>query len=157
MIPYKVVQHKSLKDQTVSYCAAVATVQPLTLDDVTRQIEKASTVSSADIKAVLDMLQYVVVGAVQAGNSVRLGDLGSFRPTITSSSQPTPEAVSVADIRGVRCHFTVSGAMRRALRKENVGFRFAGLPVQAEAAALAEEAALDAEEANEAEPEASKA
>lgn len=139
MIPYKISMHKSLKDQTKTYNIEVARLQPLTLDEVTRQIEKASTVSSADIKAVLDMLQYVVVEAVRNGNSVRLGDLGSFRPTIASRSQPDPKLCTVADIKTVRCHFTVGGGMRRALHKDNVSFRFAGLPVTEEAAALSEE------------------
>lgn len=34
---------------------------------------------SADVKSVLDALQYGVIDALQNGNSVRLGDLDLFR------------------------------------------------------------------------------
>lgn len=49
--------------------------------------------SSADVKAVLDALQYEVIDALQNGNSVRLGDLGSFRLSIKANgSNPSAEA-----------------------------------------------------------------
>ena len=53
----------------------------MSLAQIVKRVEKRSTVSSADVKAVLDALQYEVMEALENGNTVRLGDLGSFRLT----------------------------------------------------------------------------
>lgn len=139
MLKLTVRQHKSLKDQTVSYHAAVATTTPVMLETVTADIERMCTVNSADIKAVLDALQTVILTRIKNGQSVRLGDLGSFRPTISSGSQDAPEKVTVADVRAVRCRFTQSGRISRELSKKNVPMAIE-LPVQPEAG-IAEAAA----------------
>ena len=76
-----------------------------------RRIEKTCTVSSADIKAVLDALQHEIVESLRAGNSVRLGDLGSFRATLSSSGVEAPENVSASLIKSVRVRFTPGAKM----------------------------------------------
>ena len=60
----------------------MAPTTSVSLAQVIKRVEKRSTVSSADVKAMLDALQYEVIDALQNGNTVRLGDLGSFRLSI---------------------------------------------------------------------------
>ena len=85
------------------------------------QIEKQSTVSLADIKGVLDALQEVVLEAMADGYSVRLGDLGSFRPTISAvKSREKLEDVSADDIKAVRVRFTPSAVLTKRLLPSNV-------------------------------------
>lgn len=55
----------------------MAPTTPVTLAQIVMRIEKLNTVSRADLKAVLDALQYEVINVLQNGNSVRLGELGS--------------------------------------------------------------------------------
>lgn len=57
----------------------MAPTTPMTPAQIVKRVEKRSTVSSANVKAVLDALQYEVIEALETGNTVRLGDLGSFR------------------------------------------------------------------------------
>ena len=64
----------------------------VSLAQVIKRVEKRSTVLSADVKAVLDALQYEVIDALQNGNTVRLGDLGSFRLSIKAWGYETSEA-----------------------------------------------------------------
>ena len=71
--------------EQTKYYPQMAPSTPITLAQVVKRIEKRSTVSSADVKAVLDALQYEVVEALADGNSIRLNDLGSFRLTITAN------------------------------------------------------------------------
>lgn len=111
MINYIAQAKKNPQTKTLSYYAQVAPVTPLKLDDIVRRIEKTCTVSSADIKAVLDALQHEIVESLRAGNSVRLGDLGSFRATLSSSGVETPEKVSAALIKSVRVRFTPGAKM----------------------------------------------
>ena len=111
MINYIAQAKKNPQTKTLSYYAQIAPVTPLKLDDIVRRIEKTCTVSSADIKAVLDALQHEIVESLRAGNSVRLGDLGSFRATLSSSGVEAPENVSASLIKSVRVRFTPGAKM----------------------------------------------
>ena len=80
-------------------------------------MEKRSTVSSADVKAVLDALQYEVMEALENGNTV-LGDLGLFRLTIKSQGAPTAAEAKKKGaqlIKQVNVQFTKSTTMRDTL------------------------------------------
>lgn len=123
MIPYKVQAKKNPKTDRTAWYAQMADTQPMTLDEVNDLIEKRSTTSSADVKAVLDSLQFEVFQALRNGKTVRLGDLGSFRPTITSDGAPDRESVTAELIRRVRVRFTPSSRLRRLMDKGNVSFR----------------------------------
>lgn len=84
MFKYVVVPKKSPVDASTKFYAEPDVVTPVTLDVIADRIEKRSTVSSADAKAVLDALQFEIKEAVINNGSVRLGDLGTFRATIAS-------------------------------------------------------------------------
>ena len=73
----------------MKYYLQIAPSTPLTLTQIVKRIEKRSTVSSPDVKAVLDALQSEVIYALESGNTVRLGDLGSFRLTLQSEGVGT--------------------------------------------------------------------
>lgn len=109
----------------VMYYPQMAPSTPMTLAQITKQIEKQSTVSSADIKAVLDSLQTTIITALENGNTVRLGDLGSFRLTIKAGGAETAaEARSrgVELIKNVNVKFTPSVTMRKAFMKDSLDF-----------------------------------
>ena len=122
-IKYRIVEQQNALTKTLQYFARVEPVEPLDLDDIAEGIEKTSTVSSADIKAVLDALQFEVIRALRAGNSVRLGDLGSFRPTLSSRAALSREAFTAANIKGVRVKFTPSARMESELKLDRVSVR----------------------------------
>lgn len=90
----------------------------MTLEQIVKRVEKRSTVSSADVKAVLDALQYEVIEALEAGNTVRLGDIGSFRLTIKSQGVKTAAEAKKKGaqlIKQVNVQFTKSTTMRDTL------------------------------------------
>lgn len=68
---------KNPQTNETAYYAQVAPVTVMDIDDVVSQIEKRSTLTEPDIRGVILDLQYVVIQALKAGYSVRLGDLGS--------------------------------------------------------------------------------
>lgn len=116
MITLKVRGLKNFKLDKKQYYPQVAPTTPIGLNDVAEQIEKQSTVSLPDIKGVLDALQEVVLEAMADGYSVRLGDLGSFRPTISAvKSREKQEDVSADDIKAVRVRFRPSSALTKRL------------------------------------------
>lgn len=106
----------------IRYYMLVAPVKPVELGDIAARIERTSTVSSADIKAVLDALQYEVREQIKAGHSVRLGDLGSFRPTIACKGMDKAEDLTVRNIKRVRVKFTPSATLEKELSPAFVSF-----------------------------------
>jgi len=127
MIKYIIQAKKNNFSQSgeVKYYPQIAPCTPMTLSQIVKRIEKRSTVSSADVKAVLDALQYEVIDALQNGNTVRLGDLGSFRLTIQSEGSSTAAAAKktgAAAIKSVNVQFTKSTAMRDAFATGSLEF-----------------------------------
>lgn len=87
------------------YATAVRTGE-VSLDRLTTAIEKISTVSGADIRAVLYALVDVSVDFLSDSQIVRLGDLGSLMMNVKSEGRDTPEEVTAAAIKGTSVIFT---------------------------------------------------
>lgn len=121
--PIKVKARKNPIDKSVKYYMTEANAGYVTLDDVARQIEKISTVSSADIKAVLDSLQHVVIENLKSCVSVRLGDLGSFRATVYSKGVSDKDDANADLVKGVHAVFTKGAKMGKELALSNLTFR----------------------------------
>ena len=123
MLTYKVVERQNALTKQLQYYAQVSPVTPVTLDQIVELIEKRSTVTSADVKAVLDALQFEVRNALVDGKSVRLGDLGSFRPPLSSRSALSADAFLPANIKGVRVRYVPSAALKSDLKLDRVSLR----------------------------------
>ncbi|MBR1732943.1 MAG: HU family DNA-binding protein [Alloprevotella sp.] len=89
MFRYIIRAIKSPKDKSLSYYAQAAKQDPVSLDKLADRIEKRSTVSKADVKAVLNALEYEIKECLAEGQTVRLGDLGTFYTSIRSKGVPT--------------------------------------------------------------------
>ncbi len=124
MIPITVQAKRNIATKEVKYYPQIAALTPLTLTDIAERIEQRSTVSSADVKAALDALQLAVREAVIEGMSVRLGDLGSFRPTLrVKYTCEDASKVTADNIGGVRVVFTPGSALRGMLSKGKLSFK----------------------------------
>lgn len=102
-----------------------APTTPVMLAQIVKRIEKRSTVSSADVKAVLDALQYEVIEALENGTTVRLGDIDSFRLTIKAEGVATAVEAKTKGaklIKQVNVQFTKSTVMRDSFDIRNLDF-----------------------------------
>lgn len=97
------------------YYASAVLEGEMNLGELTRQIEKISTVSGADIRAVLYALVDVAVESLGNSRIVRLGELGSLRPTLSSEGKPTEEEVSASAIKGAGILFTPGSRLKEML------------------------------------------
>lgn len=79
-------------------------------------VEKRSTLSSADCKGAVDAIEYEIKQALLNGNTVRLGDLGSFSLTVTSEGADTKAETSAQQIKRVRVKFYPSVTLMRDLQ-----------------------------------------
>jgi len=88
------------------YYASPVHGKEVSLDGLTRGMEKTSTVSGAAIRAVLyAMVEETVIG-LSEGRIIRLGDLGSLRITISSEGRNTPEEVTATAVKKAGVIFT---------------------------------------------------
>ena len=122
MIHYKIQEKKSPRTGTSKYYVQIAPTVPVTRSAIISQIEKITSLSSSDVKACLDALEYCITEAMKEGKSVRLGDLGSFRPTISSFGTTERNKANSTLVRAVRVRFTMSGQMGLDLQPERLEF-----------------------------------
>ena len=88
------------------YYASAKTTGTVNIDELTTAIEKISTVSGADIRAVLYALVDVATDELAKSNIVRLGDLGSMRVSISSNGRNNSDSVNATAIKGSRILFS---------------------------------------------------
>lgn len=122
MLRFYPLKRKDLHGKDVKYYPQLISVTPLTLAQLIKRIEKTSALSSADIKGVVDALEYEVINALQDGCSVRLGDLGSFHPVIQchrGKGADSADGVDAEQIARIAVRFRPSPDVRRALSLDN--------------------------------------
>lgn len=88
----------------------------LTLSGLTKSIEKISTVSGADIRAVLYAMVDVMTDSLANGQIVRLGELGSLRVSISSDGKATADEVNASAIRNSRVIFAPGQNIKEMLK-----------------------------------------
>ena len=124
MIPYIVKSMKKPGTDQKQFYIQVAPTVPLTLETIAKNISSRCTVTETDCLAVLNELETEVITAARNGNSVRLGKLGSFRPTISSAGVKTAADAKVSLVKAVRCRFNPGSRLRAALHLSNEAVRF---------------------------------
>lgn len=107
------------KDQE-KYYALARTSGISSLDKMCNLICSRSAMSSADVKAVFDSLNWAMGLELDSGNIVQLGELGSFRLSLSSDGADTEKELDAHMIRRARIIFTPGSALRRV--RDEVSF-----------------------------------
>lgn len=94
------------------YYASPVSGQEVSLESLTKAIERSSTVSGADIRAVLYAMVEEAVTGLEDGHIIRLGDLGSLRITLNSEGKDTPEEVTASSVKKTSVIFTPGKKLR---------------------------------------------
>lgn len=123
MIQYIIRSMKAPTTGALKLYPMIAPTGTMTKQQVIDVIERTTTLTSADIKACLDALEWAIVDAMKDGKAVRLGDLGSFRPTITADGTTELAKCDASLIKRVRVRFTPSGRMSALMVKQNLKFQ----------------------------------
>ena len=97
------------------YATQVATGES-DIDNLTRSIERTSTVSGADIRAVLYGFVETMMDDLAAGKIVKLGELGNFRVSISSEGKNTGEEVNASAIKNARIIFSPGKKLKKLLQ-----------------------------------------
>ncbi len=100
--------------------ATIAYEKEVTIDDLTREIEKFSALSEPDIRGVIIALENVIQEKLADGHIIRLEQLGSFYPAISSNGEDDPEHVTPNSIKGVKVNYRAGKRIIQAM--EAAGF-----------------------------------
>ena len=98
------------------YYASPVHDREVSLDGMTKAIEKTSTVNGADIRAVLYAMVEEAVAGLSDGRIIRLGDLGSLRITLSSEGKDTAAEVSAASVKKAGVIFTPGKKLQEMLK-----------------------------------------
>jgi predicted histone-like DNA-binding protein len=88
------------------YYAAPVVQGERNLEQITKSVEKISTVSGADIRAVLYAMVDVITDDLANGLIVRIGDLGSLRLSLSSEGFATEAEVTGNAVKNTKILFT---------------------------------------------------
>lgn len=123
MIQYVIRPKKNVKDGTVKYYPQIGPVQVVSTDELVEQINQRCTLTQTDIKIFIDALAYELKSALARGQSVRLGDLGSFRPTLSAKGADTASKVDATYVKRVNIRHAMSAPMSAHLALRNLKFQ----------------------------------
>ncbi len=87
---------------------------------ISKEIAGRSSLTRGDISNVIDNLIDELPKYLKAGNSIKLGDFGTFRLSISGTGSDTEESYTVANIKGVKVIFTPGKMLKEEL--ENIHF-----------------------------------
>jgi predicted histone-like DNA-binding protein len=88
----------------------------ITLEGLTRAIERKSTLSGADIRAVLYAMVEQAADGLSEGRIIRLGDLGSLRITLSSEGRNSTEEVNASAVKKAGVIFTPGTKLQTMLK-----------------------------------------
>jgi len=88
----------------------------VTIDELTKEIEKFSALSEADIRGVIIALENVMVNQIVNGKIVRLDKLGSFYPSLSSEGTATEAEFNSSLIKSAKINYRPGTRINDALK-----------------------------------------
>jgi predicted histone-like DNA-binding protein len=82
-------------------------------EEFCEEIAETCTLTSADVKAVLDRLNYMLHKNLKAGHIVQLGEFGNFRMSLGSTGSLTKDEFSNDQIKKPKMIFTPGGSLQK--------------------------------------------
>ena len=101
----KIARPNPLNREETRYYLTQASAVMADLKELATDIEKQTAMTRADITAVLISLADVLPGYLKDGKSVRLGDLGIFRISVTSEGTASEAELGTRHVKGAKIVF----------------------------------------------------
>lgn len=116
-VTYSVVPRKNLinKEEPAKYYAQAQASGDVDVKEMSLRIEKACTVTRADVMAVLIALEDTIVEGLQRGEIVRMGEIGTFQIGLRGKGAATEADYNVALIRKAKVNFRPGVALTSIL------------------------------------------
>ena len=85
--------------------------------EVAKLLAEETTLNPKEAEMAVSQLLKVVVNLLLGGNTVQLGELGSFRVTAKTEASDKTEEVTAAKIKKVNVRFTESNDLKNSMKK----------------------------------------
>ena len=85
--------------------------------EVAQKLAEETTLNPKEAEMAVSQLLKVVTVLLLEGHTVQLGELGSFRVTLSSEGSATPEEVTANKIERINVRFTESEALKTTMKK----------------------------------------
>ena len=99
------------KDAAPKYYAQAQARGDVNIREMSTRIQSTCTVTKADVYAVLIALEDVIVEALQNGEIVRLGELGTFQLSLSGKGAATEDDYDTSLIKKARINFRPGTAL----------------------------------------------
>lgn len=103
------------------YYASIVATGETSIDGITKEIEKFSALSEADIRGVIIALENVIQDKLSEGKIVRLEKLGSLYPSLKSKGVATEAEIGKELIKKVSVNYRPGDRITKAIN--NAGFK----------------------------------
>ncbi|WP_320113679.1 HU family DNA-binding protein [Draconibacterium orientale] len=119
MLKYKLIEKANPRDLTApkKFYASHVSSGRKTIKNISRDIEDKSSLSRGDISNVLDNLVDQIPKYLLDGQTVSLGDLGSFRLTLSSEGAEQEKNFKSNMIKNVKIIFTPGKMLKEEVAK----------------------------------------
>ncbi|WP_420574637.1 HU family DNA-binding protein [Kordia sp.] len=101
---------------TKKYYASTTAREKIDLKQLSERLASISTVTEIDTIAVLQGLVHLLPEYLCKGNSISLGDFGTFTVHLRSEGKDTPEAVNATSIKDVNVTFRPSVEFKQRMK-----------------------------------------
>ena len=122
-IRYKVIPRKSPKDRSVKYYGVQRSTQ-MSASQFIENIVQTNTVTRADVLAVLASIKQELVNCIRNGQSVTLGEIGTFRFTIKTRGAETKAKFVADNIKSLLVRFKPSSKLKYDVKVGNPQVKF---------------------------------
>ncbi|XOV91133.1 MAG: HU family DNA-binding protein [Bacteroidota bacterium] len=102
---------------TIKYYAGIVRQQPINMRRFATEIADRSTLTTTDVFAVLESFVERMQYHMEDGRIIRLGDFGSFSPSLSSKAEDLPGEVDEYTISKIKVNFRPSKELRSRLEK----------------------------------------
>lgn len=116
-IPYSVAARKkpNAPSEPEKFYANAQSRGYVSIEEISERLSRATTVTRADTKAVLAALEDEITDALQNGEIVQLGDVGTFRVSLSSEGTDKEDEFSPAKIKAVKVLYRPSAKIKNAV------------------------------------------
>jgi predicted histone-like DNA-binding protein len=115
-IVFNRVERANPQDRTQKkWYPVLKTVKKVNERDVAKEIADETTLNRKEAEMSLEQFEKVLIKNLLAGNSVQIGEWGSFHLTCNGEGSDTREGVGAGSIKNLNIRFTAGKTLREAL------------------------------------------
>lgn len=118
-IKFRVVLRKNPITKAAKYYPSPVHTTRVEQSKIVAEIAEQSALTTADVKACIDRLQYIIIHHLLEGQSVKLDDLGTFSITLDGKGSDSVKACKADTVQAVRVRFLPATTLKEHFNVKN--------------------------------------